>query len=512
MEHLIITANLYQQKRDIYFRELEKCELNNKQKTEEKYKKIMFDKNCDNLLDDKIVIQFGESLEKDYILMGNNEFQLNDIPAVFNINPCKLFVSVGNYFETINENNNGDRIIDKTNSTYKEDYYKCVNFLINNQFEIYKVKANVEKYVYLKKYSVGVPFTFECKKGNYLITLAMIYGNNNLNISKITDGHVTIQPNYNMFNKSDFDKFMKITEYEYISDFINEEYKYLINLSELLKECGLFIIDECYISINDSKSFNINKSNEFNFFIKLSNKLGSCLLIPQGFSKECVLYLCRTKENYDISNVSTFGGYKKFDIFYFEHMLKETAETIKYDKINDFKYVSAKIEKYIRITSGNYGYNNVGVYQNDKIVKTFIDSIKTDEIMMNRKIEILEFKCNQDKEFDIFLMCCPCGNSKVCHDKEIFDISYPFDFYGVRFWCDEKNKCFVTIESKMMDLTKFKILYYVDGIKKPDMNLKDINDIIEFNGSFDECFEIIKQFVSDILNISNMKNNSVFYY
>lgn len=548
MESYFENAIKFKSKRDIYIEKYVGIINESKQKKQQIIDQTIKHAYSGEPLTSNQLFEFGKNIESEFDEYSKNKNKKDD--EFKGGIPDKLcFVNHMKFLKTIKPNyysgemyhtfdNDGDshntkikKELIKNNSPAKncqEQYYECITKIQSYEIDIYEIHKNVKQYRNRSWSSLCgkcIPFKFYCGKNNYKFEIKF-YDDCDcfpgiLSVNEITDtqtGNI-IQIHCDLYcqntSHNELENFMNLINGVDLNSFIKKRFGHFIQLPELF-ESSEFDVSHPEKLIEDGKA-TINKY-DFTFVINIKNEKGELSLIPyqqEYESSEYALYICGTLN--EINKKSEYK-YDKININTFNHDLRKSAWKFNYKSSDDFPELLNCIEAYINHKNNEYGYFDGNTYLNDNNVKEFVNNLKFE---YNQHLQLGKYSNNYDgPDFDTYIFYTSTldrTNYSFTYDH-LTDYSFPYDFYGIRFWFDKKinpNKCYVTFEGKYYDQTIIANKYYEDekGFDSNEFdkqinnidNTNNINDMILFDGTFDECMMKISEFLKTMFEINSEK-------
>jgi len=298
--------------------------------------------------------------------------------------------------------------------------------------------------------------------------------------------------------------FITLINSKNFEDFVNIRYKHLLELP-ILHKYGF--IGKC-VDVEVKKS-TIN-DYKINFYFKVSNNKGSCLIVPYGGygnnDKKYILNLCHTLKEYNVKNKKKH----KNDFFEYKNitnsMFSKSFE-VEYNSIDDIEILVECINKFIDYKNKEYGYLEEGKYRNDheirKWVNNFVKKYEKNNINLDLQIYHKSYKY-MGPVFDVFIHFIPKYIIPTVFALNKFkDIPYLCDVYGIHFYYDPKidsDNCILNIQCKCFNFTEvFNKKFDPADDEWVVINVQEYmdKDIISFffKDTYSECFKIITEFL-----------------
>jgi hypothetical protein len=267
-------------------------------------------------------------------------------------------------------------------------------------------------------------------------------------------------------------------------------------------------------SLNDIKfeEMTINYY-KFNFVLEVSNKKGSCLIVPyhgDGEKREMedyILYLTPTVEEVNEKNKNKEFKHEigdLYDVNTFNHYFVGKSSEVEYTSLADMDNLTNSIDEYIDIKSGRYGFLENETYRNDieirKWVKIYKESLGES---WGRYFGHLSKKNKYDDAgFDVFIQYHPPYETGIATLSErLKDTPFLCEGCGFHFYynkrIDAKN-CILEMECVYFDLTEVingewdSDLFYIN-YSECKKYMEKISH--EFRGSYSKCFDLVVDFI-----------------
>lgn len=332
----------------------------------------------------------------------------------------------------------------------------------------------------------------------------MLLVNNILNV--ITNEKISVTADLFCQNQSyvKLKNFLCLINGNSSEDYYNATYGHFLELPTLLTNYEFDVVSNIdkvpVVTINDYK---------FDFYINISNRNGSCLLIPlydYGIDDYC-LYICPT--------LGDIGERYQLDSFTFNHNIRKHSYKFDYKSKLQIDELVKCINCHMNKQRGNYGYFDTekNKYLNDKDITAFINKYSDDEDIpefarKNIKLETDIFVDNYNGfEFDVLIKYM----SRLRYDLSFvanIQLEYIYDIYAIRMWYDKNNdpnRCHLSIQGKYFNIIDVANTYYgtVNDLEKMVFNVPNVCDENIFSGTYDECFNILTDFTESLVQIND---------
>lgn len=526
MQSFLYNAILFQQQRDTYmqkYNEIQEAKKAEKVRIQEEHKSKMY--NVVPLTDQELET-FGLTLDDDYSKIPKEDIDnFNQGRGI----PGALYRrSYEEYFDAEDIKNHVQKQYSEEERTRKKSkkhsqndpgyncktqYYDCVKKIKEFKFDIYGIDKKLKNY---KNRGVSAccggtdVFIFYCGKNNYRFEVRFADDCDCypgiLSVSSVTDLNTNekIDARCDLYcqntSNNELDNFLHLISRASLNDYFNKRFSHFLNLPKLFEEHG-FKINNMDLINKLVPMFSINK-HDFNFYVEVENDKGSCVIIPyakdHNLSGYC-LYISPTLEQINEANADKSYYYekKKIDINVFNHDMKQKSYKLDYESDDDFNELLKCINAYINKQNGEYGIYDNNVWRNDTEIREYLNKLK--------KVSFTTFINNYTgPDFDVLVKCNFSDFWVAYSNSRLNDMDFYCDFYGVRFWYDNKlsGKCFLSIQGKYYNVTETSNDYYKD--KTVNYAIKDIAEKFIFEGTFDECFENMKYFLEELMKINKL--------
>ena len=539
MKLLFESCFVFKQKRDTYLQKYQDRvnQKNAKEKQlEENHRHKLY---SSHPIPDDLLNEFGLNIEQEYNLIPKNEidncFQ-NGIPFFFfNLELDKYF-DYGGKQKKLKEDENEKRKqerkqqkqLDKLNNPGKncqKRYYNCIKKIKSFGIDIYGVEKDLKKFQNREVSSMcaeTLVYKFHCKKNNYVFKIDFVDDcecyPGMLLVRKVTDINtdLEIESYCDLFCQNTgwlaLENFLDLIQSISFDDYFEKKFGHFFRLPKLLDNLA-FKVSSSY-QFPKEKSMTTN-NHYLGFDVQVTNDKGSCILIPHvknGHSNAYVIYVCPTLQeiNQQRNNKLICDSDYQYCTSAFIFDVKPRSFELEYYSDDDLQKLVECINLYIDYKNGQYGYFDPinKVFRNENDVETYIKGLMKND--PKQKITFLKnSNDNYGRDFDVFIMYYPGDFSQAVSFDHFNDIEYPLDFYGIRFWYDKRKnveKCFLTIQSKYINLTQIATDYYSDEEKYRsgtfDLNPNEIQQKLLFEGTFDQCFSQLKNFIEKLIQIN----------
>lgn len=355
-----------------------------------------------------------------------------------------------------------------------------------------------------------------CKTMHYLINIRL---NNDCYRNCYVSGVLNLKDNtdigmHGYFSDNEFmERFLITINNGNISQLIKTKYKHFIELHDLLKKkyaIGKAIISKPNYMKRFFMKFQIFYSGDY------------CTVVIDRIKESSAEYCVHLYPSDDILRLTVWKGqnnrYKKIT-----RSIKDILDTCpnlylykyNYKSKDDLLELVQCIKSYFNHMNGNYGYYNhkTKLWQNNTQIENLVGEINDEAVALylkknNRSSEInissdsyrsdieaikyynvkLDYKStinnyNSDIVFETMIIYHPRRmNIVYCLESD----EYMTDIYAFKFGyikSRKSNQCYFKIEGKYSDITK---------MKYSEKKIYDMDDIFYHEGSYDECFDILR--------------------
>lgn len=478
------------------------------------------------------LLTYGESLDVEYDTVSSKHKKFKFTGGI----PYALasFKSIDHFDLTLKEKSNNDYDTDhdqnnKKASEFKQNtpgrnckniYEMCLNEILKHDIDIFSIEKKIDAF-----YNRGVSslcgntdvFTFYCGKNNYKFEIVytddcdcfpgILYVKKikNINNNQITD--VSCDLFCQNTSDAELENFLILINNINFDDYIQVRFGHFLKLPALLIDHGFTVTHPEKLILDNSTKIN---SYDFHFYVHVKTEKGECLVIPykKYKTKNYKLYICPTLEMINMlnKNKSYYHEYEKIDVNTFNMNMRDRSFELKYDNSDDFNNLVVAINKFIDFNNETYGFQENGIYYNDKFIENHYNR--------NNKIQIIKSKREYDSiDFEIAMIFTSCDSHSVALTKSrMTDIPYPYDYYCIYFCYDkniDSNNCKVTIQGKYHDLTKVANDYYSDKqsfISKYTYDIKNVAEKVTIFGSYMECFSVIDKLINEMTEMTETTN------